>query len=321
MPDDIEPSSAPTSGGPPEDATLAAPEPDQEAKAGKKSRERRPKGQKKPRGRIDLSKVVETAGAADTGRAPPSEAPSGTPPEEGREAPPGPPETPPAEPDGVEAAQASESPPPELETAPGAAEAPGSTEGEDEAKEEIAEEETEAASAPSDLGLRAAVEAIIFAADEPVTPAAIAKAIGGVKPSAVKRAIEDIRAAREAMHSGITLEEIAGGYTFLTREEFAPAIRRLRKAAEGRKLTAAALETLAVIAYKQPIQKQQIEDIRGVSCGPMLRMLMEHDLVKIVGRAEALGRPLLYGTTKKFLDVFGLGSLKDLPKTSELAPG
>jgi segregation and condensation protein B len=172
---------------------------------------------------------------------------------------------------------------------------------------------------PAERALLAAVEAIIFAADEPVTVAAIAKAIGNVKPGAVRKAIDQLRSAREEAGSGVTIEEIAGGWTMLTREEYAPAIRRLRKASEGRKLTGASLETLSVVAYKQPIQKQEIEDIRGVSCGPILRALMEQDLVKIAGRAEALGRPLLYGTTKRFLDVFGLASLKDLPKISEIA--
>lgn len=260
-----------------------------EEEAGKKR-----KGQRR-KARIDLSKVAQTA---QTPQEPPTE-PQKTAEPQAQEPSPEPPQP---------AATEPEQAPQEIPAA--SAEQEESSEGEEAPEGTI-----------SDLNLRAAVEAIIFAADEPVTPAAIAKAIGGVKPSAVKKAIEDIKAAREATHSGILLEEIAGGYTFLTREEFAPAIRRLRKADEGRKLTAAALETLAVIAYKQPIQKQEIEDIRGVSCGPMLRTLMELDLVKVVGRAEVLGRPLLYGTTKKFLDVFGLASLKDLPKMSELAPG
>jgi len=172
---------------------------------------------------------------------------------------------------------------------------------------------------PVDPSVKAAVEAIIFAADDPVAPAAIAKAIGDVKPSIVRKAIDELCREREA--SGISIVEVAGGWTMLTREEYAPAIRRLRRATESRKLTAAALETLAVVAYKQPIQKQEIEDIRGVSCGPILRTLMQNNLVKIAGRAEALGRPLLYGTTKRFLDVFGMASLKDLPKISELTQG
>jgi segregation and condensation protein B len=182
--------------------------------------------------------------------------------------------------------------------------------------EEKLKKRSKKAAEPVDPSVKAAVEAIIFAADDPVTPAAIAKAIGDVKPAVIRKAIEEL--CRERETSGISIVEVAGGWTMLTREEYAPAIRRLRKATESRKLTAAALETLAVVAYKQPIQKQEIEDIRGVSCGPILRTLMEQNLVKIAGRAEALGRPLLYGTTKRFLDVFGIPSLKDLPKISEL---
>lgn len=171
------------------------------------------------------------------------------------------------------------------------------------------------------LNLRAAVEAVLFAADEPATPAQIAKAIGGVKPSTVKKALEDLASAYESTGSGLAAEELAGGWIILTREDYADMIRRLRKSTERRKLTPAALETLAVVAYKQPVQRQQVEDIRGVSCGPMLRSLMERGMVKIVGRAEVLGRPLLYGTTRRFLDTFGLASIKDLPRARELGTG
>jgi segregation and condensation protein B len=189
---------------------------------------------------------------------------------------------------------------------------------EDEGEEK--EEGASATSAPVDLRLRAAVEAVIFAAEDAVTSAQVAKAVGA-KPAAVRKAVESIRERLDATESGLILQDIAGGVRFMTREEHAPAIRKLRRTAEGRKLTAAALETLAVVAYKQPVQRQEIEDIRGVGCGPMLRTLMQHGLVKIVGRAEALGRPLLYGTTKRFLDIFGLPSLKDLPKVAELGSG
>ena len=171
------------------------------------------------------------------------------------------------------------------------------------------------------LNLRAAVEAVLFAADDPATPKQIAKAIGGVKPSTVKKALGDLAAVYESTGSGLAVEELAGGWIILTREDYADMIRRLRKSTEGRKLTAAALETLAVVAYKQPVQRQQVEDIRGVSSGPMLRSLLERRLVKIVGRAEVLGRPLLYGTTRRFLDTFGLASVKDLPKAQELGTG
>lgn len=188
--------------------------------------------------------------------------------------------------------------------------------------EEVVEPTKEAPADPTVVGelqVRSAVEAVIFAADDPVTPAQVAKATG-VKPASVRKSIKDIQARLDATGSGIALEEIAGGLQFMTREEHAPAIRKLRKSAGTRKLTAPALESLAIVAYKQPVQRQELEDIRGVSCGPILRTLMEHGLVKIVGRAEVLGRPLLYGTTKRFLDTFGLASVKDLPKVGELMP-
>ncbi|MHC4252868.1 MAG: SMC-Scp complex subunit ScpB [Planctomycetota bacterium] len=174
--------------------------------------------------------------------------------------------------------------------------------------------------APVDLHLRAAVEAVIFAADDPVTPGQVAKAIGA-KPGIVKRAILEIQERLDSTGSGLLLQELGGGFTFTTHAEHAPAIRALRKTSQGRKLSPAAIDTLAIVAYKQPVQRQEIEDIRGVaSCGPMLRQLMQLDLAKIVGRAEVLGKPLLYGTTKRFLDMFGLADIKDLPKVSELEP-
>ncbi|MHC5058868.1 MAG: SMC-Scp complex subunit ScpB [Planctomycetota bacterium] len=174
--------------------------------------------------------------------------------------------------------------------------------------------------APVDLHLRAAVEAVIFAADDPVTPGQVAKAMGA-KPGIVKRAILEIQERLDSTGSGLLLQELGGGFTFTTHAEHAPAIRALRKTSQGRKLSPAAIDTLAIVAYKQPVQRQEIEDIRGVaSCGPMLRQLMQLDLAKIVGRAEVLGKPLLYGTTKRFLDMFGLADIKDLPKVSELEP-
>ena len=173
----------------------------------------------------------------------------------------------------------------------------------------------------AEINIKSTVEAILFAADDPVTPQQIAKAVGGVKPSTVKKVVLALKEDYEGRSAGFEIVEEAGGWTMLTREDFATYVRRLRKATEGRKLSPAALETLAVVAYKQPVQRAEIEDIRGVACGPMLRTLMEKDLVRTVGRAEALGRPLLYGTTKRFLKVFGLGSLKDLPKAGEVGAG
>ena len=110
------------------------------------------------------------------------------------------------------------------------------------------------------------------------------------------------------------LEEVAGGFQLMTRPKFAPWLRRLHSAPVEVRLSAPALETLAVVAYRQPVLRAEIESIRGVQCGEILRQLIERDLVRIVGRSQELGRPLLYGTTKQFLQVFGLRHLDELPK-------
>ena len=114
-----------------------------------------------------------------------------------------------------------------------------------------------------------------------------------------------------------SLEEIAGGFQMLTRPEYAPWIGRLNTQQRQETLSKAALETLAVVAYRQPITRAEVDDIRGVQAGSILRALAGRRLIKVVGRSEELGRPLLYGTTKHFLEVFGLRSIKDLPKRAD----
>src|SRR5204862_3139685 len=110
------------------------------------------------------------------------------------------------------------------------------------------------------------------------------------------------------------------GFQLLTRSEFHPWLARLRRSSNELRLTPAARETLAIVAYRQPIMRADIEAIRGVQCGEILRLLMEKGLVRIAGRHDSLGRPVLYGTTKKFLQVFGLRSLRDLPQSELLKP-
>lgn len=167
--------------------------------------------------------------------------------------------------------------------------------------------------------VEAVIEAILFASDEPLSAerlVAIAEFTGGVKQ--VKKCIETLN--EQYSHSGrsFRIEEIAGGFQMMTLPEYNNWLRKLLRERGDNKLTSAALETLAIIAYKQPVIRADVEVIRGVACGEMIRSLMYKGLVKIVGKAEILGRPLLYGTTKKFLEVFGLNSLKDLPKAEEL---
>ena len=162
------------------------------------------------------------------------------------------------------------------------------------------------------------LEALLFSTDIPLSAGKLAEIVGLDSTKPIKLTIEQLNAGYEQRQAAYRIEERAGGYQLLTLPQYAQYIERLvRKKDEGR-LTPAALETLAIVAYKQPITRAAVEAIRGVACGEVLRSLMEHNLVKIVGRAEEIGRPMLYGTTRYFLEVFGLANLKDLPKADAL---
>jgi segregation and condensation protein B len=162
------------------------------------------------------------------------------------------------------------------------------------------------------------VEAILFTTDEPISPSKIADVgeIPGRK--AVKDAIDLLNQRYQANGAAFRIEAIAGGYQMETLPEFNDVLARLLKVRKDSKLSPAAMETLAIIAYRQPILRADVEVIRGVACGEVIRSLMEKHMVKIVGRAEVLGRPMLYGTTRRFLEVFGLGSLDELPNVEQL---
>ncbi len=162
------------------------------------------------------------------------------------------------------------------------------------------------------------VEAVLFATDEPIPPAKLVEIVGTGDVREMRKIIETLNEKYEQMGTAFRVEEIAGGYQMLTLPIFNNWLKKLVKVRAESKLSPAALETLAIIAYKQPILRVDVEAIRGVAAGEMIRQLSEKGLVKIVGRAEELGRPLLYGTTKKFLQVFGLASLKDLPTAKDL---
>jgi segregation and condensation protein B len=166
----------------------------------------------------------------------------------------------------------------------------------------------------------AAVEALLFAADKPVSAAQIARALpSGINAREVRGELKAIQEELSSGERGFELREIAGGWQLFSRGKFAPYVAKLKKAAGARKLTPSALETLAVVAYKQPVTRAEVERIRGVACGDMLRSLMEKRLLRITGRSPELGNPLLYGTTTDFLDHFGLASVSDLPRSAELA--
>ena len=162
------------------------------------------------------------------------------------------------------------------------------------------------------------VEALLFVADEPLSPGKIAQAVTGLDAREVRRLVDQLRSEYAAEGRPFTIEELAGGYRMLTRSEFHPYLKVLFRKPRETRLSSAALEALAIVAYKQPVNRAEVEAIRGVDCSGVLQRLLEYRLIKIVGRSEELGRPLLYGTTKEFLEHFGMGSLRDLPSVQEL---
>jgi segregation and condensation protein B len=166
----------------------------------------------------------------------------------------------------------------------------------------------------------ATVEAALFAADEPLTPRRLAAAAGLSEAAEARKQVRRLQALYDKSGSAFQVEEIAGGFQLLSRPEFHPWLVRLKRAAPEVHLSAALRETLAIVAYRQPIMRADIENIRGVHCGEVLRMLMEKGLIRIAGRDQSLGRPVLYGTSKKFLQVFGLKSLRELPQVEQLRP-
>ncbi len=172
---------------------------------------------------------------------------------------------------------------------------------------------------PADFEQR--VEAVLLGTDRPMPAAKIGELLGGVPGKAVNQAVAALNEVYEQTQRSFRIEQVAGGWQILTLPQFADVLAALHKTKAKGQLSPAALETLAIIAYKQPILRADVESIRGVACGETIRTLMERNLVKIVGRAEEIGRPMLYGTTKQFLEVFGLSSLKDLPKVEELRSG
>jgi segregation and condensation protein B len=161
-------------------------------------------------------------------------------------------------------------------------------------------------------------EAALFAAARPLTAEELATLDPEAVLADVRAALEELREHYDFDQHGVELAELAGGYQILTRPVHASAIERAQLSVRGSRLTAAALETLAVIAYRQPVGRAEIEEIRGVSAGGVLRSLQERGLIEVVGRSEALGRPLLYGTAPLFLELLGLRDLSDLPKAEEL---
>lgn len=162
------------------------------------------------------------------------------------------------------------------------------------------------------------VEALLFASDVPLPAAKIAGLTGAPSSRRVLAAIGALSKFYAESGRGFTIVEVAGGYQLATLPEFAGVVSRLFKGRKKAKLTLPALETLAIVAYKQPISRMQIEAIRGVNCDGVLATLVERELVAISGRGEGVGKPYLYSTTKKFLEYLGLKDFGDLPSLDEL---
>jgi segregation and condensation protein B len=162
------------------------------------------------------------------------------------------------------------------------------------------------------------LEAALFSAARPLTIEELGTLDAEATLADLRVALDLIREHYDFDQHGIELVELAGGYQILTRPMHAAAIERAQFSVRTPKLTAATLETLAVIAYRQPVGRAEIEEIRGVSAGGVLRSLQERGLIEVVGRSEGMGRPLLYGTTPLFLELLGLRDLSDLPKAEEL---
>jgi segregation and condensation protein B len=192
--------------------------------------------------------------------------------------------------------------------------------------EELSHEPPAEAEAPPDesaIGmpsaeLRAVVEALIFASPEPITPKTLYKLLANESKEAVSAAVNELR-LDYVDRPGLQMVEVAGGYQITTRPELHEWVRRLFHERSTQKLSVAALESLAVISYKQPVTALEVTEIRGVNASGVLSTLLERNLIKIVGRKNVVGRPFMYGTTKEFLIRFGLKDLGDLPRIEDMA--
>jgi segregation and condensation protein B len=165
--------------------------------------------------------------------------------------------------------------------------------------------------------LKNIIESLLFVAEEPLTIEQIKQVLSLPDTKLIRQTLNELMGDYEDRQGAFGLHEVAGGYQFRSRPEYVPWIKRLLQPKPSR-LSKAALETLAIIAYKQPMIRSDVEHLRGVDCGGVLRMLLERKLIRVLGRKEIPGRPLIYATTKQFLQVFDLKNLKDLPSPKEI---
>jgi segregation and condensation protein B len=171
----------------------------------------------------------------------------------------------------------------------------------------------------SEQSARRIIEALLFASGEPLDPSRIAEALDGILPnSEIVTEIEQLKERWASEQRPYEIQDVAGGFQIRTLPEFAPYILKLARKKKSTRLSPALLETLSIVAYRQPILRADIDAIRGVDSGALLRKLMERKLVRIVKREEVIGKPILYGTTRKFLEDFALKSVRDLPGLAEM---
>ena len=165
--------------------------------------------------------------------------------------------------------------------------------------------------------LKSAIEALIFASDKPVTIDQIRKSLGNLDSTGVRKIIEELRNEYDSANSGIRIIEIAGGFQMIASVAFAPFLKKLFKNRYCDKLSKPALESLAIIAYKQPLTKAEVESLRSVNVDGVIKSLMDKNLIRVCGRKKVHGRTFVFGTTREFLEHFGLRSLEDLPKIED----
>ena len=165
--------------------------------------------------------------------------------------------------------------------------------------------------------LKAIVESLLFASDAPITIDKIKSVLEVADRKAIREVLTSLTQEYESAKRGFFLSEVAGGFQLRTRPEYRQWIRRLKETRPAR-LSRAGMETLAIIAYKQPVLRSDVEYLRGVDCGGTLRTLLERRLIRVLGRKDLPGRPMIYGTTKQFLELFDLKDLNDLPTLKDL---
>lgn len=165
--------------------------------------------------------------------------------------------------------------------------------------------------------LKAAIEAFLFVSEKPLLVDQIKGVFDGLEPVKIREALLELKSDYENSGKGLRIAEIAGGFQIVTSLEVADILKKFYKLRDAARLSKSALETLAIIAYKQPVTRLDIESLRGVNVDGMVRSLMEKNLIRIAGRKDIIGRPFVYATTKQFLEYFGLASLEGLPKIEE----